>query len=1056
MQELGALRINLSLTDGDFTKSVTGINRKLRGLNSEFKATTESNKGFESSLDTLRRKQDNLGSALSLHKQKVEQLRKEYDRSVEAKGKDAKETENLLVRYNKALTTMSKVENELNDVTQEVNKQSNAWNKLGDNLKNSGDKIKRLGSSMRDTGRNLTMSVSAPIVGLGAAIVKTGADFEEGMSKVSAVSGATGQTLEQLEEQAKELGATTKFSASEASEGMQYLAMAGFDANEIMKAMPGLLDLAASGALDLGRAADIASNIMSGFAIDASKSGHVSDVLAKAAASANTNVEQLGTAMGYLAPVSNALGWSLEEATSAVMALSDAGLQGEKAGAAFSTSLTRLTSPSKEAAGVISDLGFEFFTAEGNMKSMPNVMKEIEKGTKGLTKEQKAAALSTVFGQEAYKHWAVLLEKGSDQLGKNANMLEKADGAAKKMADTMNKNTKGAFKEFKSALEGAGIALSETLLPLVTTGVKKLTGLARSFSDLSPETKKLVLGLGGLAIVVPPLIAGAGLLASGIGSIVTVAGMASGAIAGAGGLGAALATVATGPIGLTVAAIAGLTVGGIALAKQMNESAIEVKEFGDEVSESTKKAVNSYLELDEQATIALNELAWSQQTVTEEMASNLISTFDQMGDQVLAEMKEDHATQLETVQSFFSQRAALSQEEEATILEKQIKFQQQQEEQVQISQDRIQGILNTAKEEKRALTEAERIEIAGIQNKMKETAVQVMSESEAEQKAILETMKVNASELSAQQAAEVVKNATAQKEKVVSEAKQQYTDTVGEIIKMRDESGIISAEQADKLIAEATKQRDSVITRAEETHAGVVEQAQKQAKEHIDLVDWETGEVLSKWDVLSKKTAIKVGSMVGKTLIEFHKMKKGISVAGDLMESYFSRKMGDLRTGAVRKLAELGKDFSDFKDRITGFFTRMVLKIPKIRMPKLPHFSVSGGFDLMPPDISVPRISVNWYKDGGLFPANSPRLVGIGDASVPEAALPLSDSVMSLLASKITDHMPKNVNSVSSNARPIVNVYLGDQEIKDVIQEYIEDEQDLRHFRDQYTGGLTK
>jgi TP901 family phage tail tape measure protein len=1052
-ESLGALKINLSLEDANFTRSMQDINRKLKGLNSEFKAATAGNRGFESSLDSLRRKQDHLADTLTLHKQKVGQLKEQYEQSVATKGKDAKATENLLIRYNKALATMYKTESQLGDVTQEIAEQSNAWNKLGKKMNQAGEKLKGVGSSMKSVGQSATMSITAPIVGLGGVIAKTGADFEEGMSKVSAVSGATGETLQKLEEQAKELGATTKFSASEASEGMQYLAMAGFDANEIIASMPGLLDLAAAGALDLGRASDIASNIMSGFAIEASEAGHVSDVLAKASSSANTNVEQLGTAMQYLAPVSNSLGWSLEEATSAVMALSDAGLQGEKAGAAFSTSLTRLTSPSKEAAGVMKDLGLEFFDAEGNMKSLPSVMQEIEKGTKGLTAEQKAAALSTIFGQEAYKSWAILLEKGSGALADNTEMLEGADGAAKKMADTMSNNAKGSFKEMMSALEGLAIELSDALLPVLTDGIKVVTDLARKFSDLSPEAKKTILVVGGIAAAIPPLIMVVGGLASGIGSIISVVGMASSAIAGAGGLTAAL-TALTGPVGLAIAGVAALTVGGIALAKEMKKPAIEVEIFSDKVSESTQKAVGAYLKLDEQATVALNGLAWSQQTVTEEMANQLVTTFSQMNEQILTEMKADHEAQLLATQEFFGRSNTLTAEEEAKIVAKVQESQTQQQQKVTEGQARIAEILTLAKEEKRAITEAEKQEINTIQQQMKTQAVTVMSESEAEQKAILERLKTESSEITAQQAAEVVKNATKQKDDVIKKANEQYNSAIAEIIRMRDESGVISAEQADKLIEEAKRQKDEVVKKAEETHTKVVKEAKEQAKEHINAVDWETGEVLSKWDKFTNELSISWDFMKKTAKRKFDDMAGNIASATARATADGLKNLKNLKSKAATKLSEIVGDFRDFKNDIVGFFANMVLKIPTPSMPKLPHFSLKTSTkSVFGKDITYPSgINVNWYKDGGLFAPNSPQLIGVGDANVPEAAVPLNQSVMSMLAKKITDYMPQQ--ATNSAGQPNINVYIGDQEILDLTYEYFEDKQSTARLSSYTKNGV--
>lgn len=536
MAEVGALRVSLTLDSADFSRSMQDINRKLKGLQSEFKASTAGNKLFENSLDGMKLKSNHLSQVLALQKERVEQLRKQYEQSVATKGADAKETENLLIRYNNALAAMKNTESQLNSLNSQIQVQSSSWYKLGETLKNVGNSVNSIGESMKSVGQTMTTRVTLPVVGLGAAIIKTGADFEESMSKVAAISGATGKDFEKLKEQAKELGSKTKFSASEAASGMQFLAMAGFKTNEIMSAMPGLLDLAAAGAMDLGRAADITSNIMSGFGIEASKAGHVADVLAKASSSANTNVQQLGDAMVYLAPVSKTLGWTMEEATAAVMALSDAGIQGAQAGAAFSTSLGRLAKPTKEMQSVMKELGLSFFDAQGNMKPLPAVIAELERATKGMTAEQKSAVLTTLFGAEAYKHWSVLLDKGSQALDENTKMLINADGAAREMAETMSDNTNGAFKEFASAVEGLSIALSEHLLPYVTKIIKSLTDWVRKFAELDSSTQKIILVLAGIAAAIGPVLVATGMLLSSIGSIATAFGSLAGVIAKAGGV----------------------------------------------------------------------------------------------------------------------------------------------------------------------------------------------------------------------------------------------------------------------------------------------------------------------------------------------------------------------------------------------------------------------------------------------------------------------------------------------------------------------------------------
>lgn len=311
-------------------------------------------------------------------------------------------------------------------------------------------------------------SMAGIAVGAGAAlagVVSAGAGFEKTMSAVQAVTGASGQDMKKMSELAKKMGSETKFSASQAAEGMQYLGMAGFKTNEIMEAMPGMLSLAAAGQLDLGLAADITSNIMSGFGLKADQATHSADVLAKAASSSNTNVEQMGEAMKYAAGSASTVGFTMEETSAAMMAMANAGLQGSVAGQAWGTSLNRLAKPTKEMKKVMGELNLEFFDSQGKIKPLPQLVSELEQKTAGMTNQQKAATLSTLFGAEAFKNWAALMKVGGEELGRMTDGLVLADGAAKKMADTMSNNLSGKWDEFKSKLEGLGITIFTIIAP---------------------------------------------------------------------------------------------------------------------------------------------------------------------------------------------------------------------------------------------------------------------------------------------------------------------------------------------------------------------------------------------------------------------------------------------------------------------------------------------------------------------------------------------------------------------------------------------------------------
>jgi len=424
-----------------------------------------------------------------------------------------------------------------------------------------GKRFEKTGKRVSKVGKDLTTKVTGPIVGLGAASVMTVAKFDEAMSKVAAVSGATGEQLAKLREQAKELGATTQFSASEAAAGMEFLARAGFEVDEIYSAMPGMLNLAAAGALDLGRAADITSNIMSEFSMEASEATRVADVLAKTAASANTDVEQMGEAMKYVAPVAAGLGISLEETATAIGILGDAGIQASMAGTTLRRGLLNLSAPTDSAAAVMEELGLQVFDAEGKMRPLREIIAQLEEGMKGYTEQQKTAALSTLFGTAAVSGWMALLQRGSEDLANFTTELENSSGTSEEMAKIMMDNLSGAFKELKSALEGAAIAFGEVLEPIVRKVSERITELVRWFTGLDEQTKKTIVTIAAIAAAIGPVIFIAGKLITTIGSLIKIASL----------LGKGLIFLATNPIGWVILAIGALIAIGYLLYKNWDK-----------------------------------------------------------------------------------------------------------------------------------------------------------------------------------------------------------------------------------------------------------------------------------------------------------------------------------------------------------------------------------------------------------------------------------------------------------------------------------------------------
>jgi TP901 family phage tail tape measure protein len=612
--DVGNLRTRLSWEGDDAKRSMAGFRQDLKALRAEMNLARSGGNDYTKSLKGMRDQSDILTRRLKTQQEQVKLLKERYEESRRVNGENATQTKNLADQYNNAQAAANRTENQLKALNTEIAKQENGFFRLGTQLEGVGDKLQKVGSKATDFGKKYSMRVTAPILAMATASIKVAADFEEAMSKVQAISGATGEELEKLRNQAREMGETTRFSATEAASAQEFLAMAGFETNQILGAMPGLLDLAAASSMDLGNAADITSNIMSAFNLEAEEAGRVADVLAKGASTANTNVEQLGGAMKYVAPIGSSLGLEIEELTAAIGFMSDAGIQGEQAGRQLRQGLLRLASPTGAAADLIEDLSINVFDADGNMKDLDKVVGELSRGLDGMDSKTRAAALSTLFGAESTAGWTVLLDKGEDALKEYTGELENAEGAAKSMADIMNDNTNGALREFQSSLEGLGITVGEHLLPVFTTMVEKATDLTRRFGELDEEQQEQIVKWGLMIAALGPAAIAFGGVANGIGGVLKVGGSLStllGEVGGTALLGKLGGLGMAGPVGLAVAGVAGLTYGVFKLSDAMRDSSkvnLEKIETMQSELQATDDLISRFDELQKKNTLTTDEM----------------------------------------------------------------------------------------------------------------------------------------------------------------------------------------------------------------------------------------------------------------------------------------------------------------------------------------------------------------------------------------------------------------------------------------------------------------
>lgn len=414
----------------------------------------------------------------------------------------------------------------------------NIATKIGSNLQSAG-------KSITSAGKTLTTHVTVPIVGLGTAAVKTTSDFESAMSKVSAISGATGSDLDALNQKAQEMGAKTKFSATESAEAFTYMAMAGWKTEDMLQGIDGIMALAAADGLDLATTSDIVTDALTAFGLSADDSGHFADVLAAAASNANTNVSLLGESFKYAAPVAGALGYSAEDTAIALGLMANAGIKGSQGGTALRSSLSRLIKPTDDAAALMEQYGLSMTNADGSMKSLGEVMEMLRTKMGGLSEAEQAQAAATLFGQEAMSGMLAVINASDSDYEKLTSAIYGADGAAQQMADTMLDNLSGQLTLLKSALEGLAIQFGEILMPYIKQFVQWLQNLVQKLQEMTPEQKEQIVKWAAFAAAIGPVLLAVGKLVTGIGNVISVFGKLKTAIPAVAVIGTLVAAFAT-------------------------------------------------------------------------------------------------------------------------------------------------------------------------------------------------------------------------------------------------------------------------------------------------------------------------------------------------------------------------------------------------------------------------------------------------------------------------------------------------------------------------------
>jgi len=575
---------------GDTTKlgkALEDVNKKSKDIQSELRQVERLLKFDPKNTTLLAQKQQLLAKQIENTSEKLNRL-KSVQQQVNEQFQRGEISEGQYRAFQREIEKtqgqLNNLRSKLDETNASINKHTTAWGKMQERLSSVGNNLRDVGQRMQSVGQSMATSMGAAATAIGGALgfaVKKSMDFEAQIDRVGAIAGATPSELKKLEKASLDLGASTSKSATEVAEGMEIMAAMGYNTNQILAAMPGIIAAAEASGEDMALVADTVSAALNSFGLEAAEAARVADVLAQAANDSAAGIQDMQYTFKYAAPVARTLGISLEQLGAATEIMANAGIRGEQAGTTLRAALIRLSDPPKEAAAMLKELGVRITDSSGKMLPFNQIIAQLSKSTEKMSNAQKLAALSTIFGTEAASGMLTVIEAGPEKFDELTKSLENSAGASQEAAQKMKDNLKGSLEELQGAFETAQIIIGNALAPAIEKVAGYIQNLINWFNNLSPSTQQFIATaaavaavLAGIGTAIGVLLAIIGTAASGIGALTAAFGAVSGAIAAAGGMAgvfSAAISAITGPVGIAIAAIAGLVAAGVAIYKNWDK-----------------------------------------------------------------------------------------------------------------------------------------------------------------------------------------------------------------------------------------------------------------------------------------------------------------------------------------------------------------------------------------------------------------------------------------------------------------------------------------------------
>lgn len=1007
----------------------TGLDKALKSVNTSIKSTQSALKDVNrllkldpSNTELLSQKQRLLKDAIAATKEKLDSLK-----VAQEQAKQQLENGELgQDKYDALQREIVETEEELRRLQQEATTTNTALSKIDV----AGQKMETVGNSIAGAGKKM-MGVTTVIGGVGVAAVKTAADFDSAMSQVAAVSGATGKDFDALRNKAREMGAKTKFSATEAAEAMNYMAMAGWKTEDMLDGIEGVMNLAAASGEDLAATSDIVTDALTAFGLSAKDSGHFADILAAASSNANTNVSMMGETFKYCAPIAGALGFSAEDTAEAIGLMANAGIKSSQAGTALRTIMNNLAGDVKISGKAIGDVTIATTNADSSMRDLSDILADCRSAFGNLTESEKAQAAESLVGKNAMSGFLALMNAGEDDIAKLSSAIDNCDGSAEKMAMTMQDNLAGQLTILKSQLQELAISFGDILMPAIRSIVSKLQGFVDKLNGMDEGTKRtivtialLVASIGPLLVIIGTAISKIGVamqgvvkLANGISKLKVSVQGGTGVL---GKLGAALGGISA-PVLAVVAVIAVLVAAFIHLWKT-NEGFRDAiigtwNRIKDTISGFCQGIVDRLNALGFQFTDIVdvlktvwdgfcqvlapifegvfNNIANILSTVTGVITGILdvfIGIFTGNWSQAWTGVKEIFSSIWNGISSFFT-----------NILNV-----------IKGVADVVLGWFGTSWNE--VWTNIKTF-FEGIWNGIATFFTTIW---ETLKNVVTVGIMAIGSILSA--AFDIITLPF----RFIWENCKEIIISVWDAIKSKVSTVIHAVASVISTVMNAIKTVFSTVWNAIKTVVTTVVNAIKSVVTTVFNAIKSTATTV--WNAIKAAVTTPVNAIKSTVTTVFNSVKSTVTSIFNGIKSTATSVWNGIKTAITTPIEAAKNKVKSVVDAIKGFFSGMKISLPHI---KLPHFKVTGKLSISPP--SVPHLSIDWYKEGGIM--TSPTIFGMNGSSLmaggeagAEAILPLAGfykQLESMISSHLnTSAMEKYLAVIADNSSK--GIYLED------------------------------